>query len=235
MISDSPMRIVSAGDSALVAEFEERIDPAVNARVVSLAAALESAAVAGVRDIVPTYRSVTVYFDPLRTDRDALVARLNQPRMQPLADTDAASTAHRVPVCYGGDLGPDLETVAAFAGLSADEVVLAHTARTYRVFMLGFLPGFAYMATVDERIGVPRRSTPRTCVPAGSVEIAGVQTGIHPSDAPGGWQLLGRTPLRFFDAAQASPALLKPGDTVRFHAVDRAEFDRLAPHSMGRL
>ena len=221
-----PARIVIAGDSALVAEFEERIDPAVNARVVSLAAALDEARVAGVREVVPTYRSVTVYFDPLRTDHDTLVAQINQLTTRAV-DLTAASTAHRVPVCYGGDLGPDLEAVAAHAGLTEAAVVLAHTARTYRVFMLGFLPGFAYMGTVDERISAPRRSIPRTRVPAGSVEIAGTQTGIHPSDAPGGWQLLGRTPLRFFDAARADPALLKPGDTVQFHAVDRQEFERL--------
>jgi inhibitor of KinA len=222
------MNIVSAGDSALVAEFEDRIDPAVNARVVSLAEALDAAGIAGVRDVVPTYRSVTVYFDPLRTDHDTLVARIGQLTIRPADGPGAVSRAHQVPVCYGGEFGPDLAAVAAFAGLTETGVIGAHTSRTYRVFMLGFLPGFAYMGAVDERIGAPRRSTPRTRVPAGSVEIAGTQTGIHPSDAPGGWQLLGRTPLRFFDAAAAEPALLRPGDTVRFHAVDRDEFNRIA-------
>ena len=228
----TPARIVSAGDSALVAEFENRIDPAINARVVSLAAALNGARASGVREIVPTYRSVTVYFDPLRTDQDALVAQINRLATEPVGDA-AASTAHHVPVCYGGELGPDLDAIASRAGLTPAEVVSAHAARTYRVFMLGFLPGFAYMGAIDERLSVPRRSVPRTRVPGGSVEIAGTQTGIHPRDAPGGWHLLGRTPLRFFDVTQIEPALLKPGDTVRFHPVDRQEFDRLSASVAG--
>ena len=222
-----PMTIVSAGDSALVAEFEERIDPAVNARVVNLATALDGARAAGIRDIVPTYRSVTVYFDPLRTDRDTLASWIGEMAALPGTSAVEEPTAHRIPVCYGGELGPDLGAVAAYSGLTEADVIQTHAMRTYRVFMLGFLPGFAYMGTVDARIGAPRRSTPRTRVPAGSVEIAGTQTGVHPTDAPGGWHLLGRTPVRFFDASRAEPALLKPGDTVQFVPVAREEFDRL--------
>jgi KipI family sensor histidine kinase inhibitor len=228
------LKIVSAGDSALVAEFEERIDPAVNARVVSLAAALDRAHIVGIRDVVPTYRSVTVYFDPQCADRDALVSHIKELSMRSVGGTDVESRAHRVPVCYGGDLGPDLEAVARFAGLSVAGVVLAHTGRTYRVFMLGFLPGFAYMGPVDDRIAAPRQTHPRTRVPGGSVGVAGVQTGIYPCETPGGWQIVGRTPLRTFDATRAEPALLRPGDTVQFHAVVRSEFDRLAAEAAGR-
>jgi inhibitor of KinA len=129
-------------------------------------------------------------------------------------------------VCYGGDLGPDLESVAARAKLTADEVVRLHAGRTYRVFMLGFVAGFAYMGIVDDRIAVPRHSSPRVRVPLGSVGIAGVQTGIYPAETPGGWQLIGRTPVKPFDPSRAEPFLLKAGDAVEFYAIDRAQYDR---------
>jgi len=214
-------RIVPAGDAVLIVEFAERVDPIINARVIALAERLKAVAPRGVLDVVPTFRSVAVYFDPLRTDHDRLVAEL-----QDLASAAVPLDIHRsepiqIPVEYGGTYGPDLADVARFAKASEDEVVRLHTAVTYRVFMLGFVPGFAYMGTVDQRIAAPRRQTPRTTVPIGSVGIAGVQTGIYPSKMPGGWQLIGRTALKPFDLSRAEPSLFKPGDTVRFVAVDR--------------
>ena len=204
----SGFRIVPAGDAALMVEFEERIDPEVNARAIAVAEAIQAAAIAGVRDIVPTYRSVAVYFDPLRTDHDALTDCLEGAAAVPSAP---AAVAERVsvliPVCYGGEFGPDLAGVAAFADVTEDEVVRVHVGRTYRVFMLGFVPGFAYLGIVDQRIAMPRHATPRVRVPAGSVGIAGVQTGIYPAETPGGWQLIGRTPLKPFDPARADPFL----------------------------
>ena len=134
-------------------------------------------------------------------------------------------------MCYGGDLGPDLPSVAAFARLSPDEVVGAHAALDYRVFMLGFVPGFAYMGTLDSRIAAPRHPTPRLRVPAGSVGIAGQQTGIYPMETPGGWQLVGRTPIRPFDLSRPVPFLFKAGDRVRFVPIARAEFERLSHDS----
>ena len=131
-------------------------------------------------------------------------------------------------MCYGGELGPDLTVVAAFSGLSEAEVIAVHAESTYRVYMLGFLPGFAYLGSVDERIAIPRRESPRLRVPAGSVGIAGRQTGVYPLPAPGGWQLIGRTPTRLFDLARAEPFLLRPGDQVRFAAVSESEFRRLS-------
>jgi KipI family sensor histidine kinase inhibitor len=134
----------------------------------------------------------------------------------------------RIPVCYGAELGPDLASVASFAGMPEDEVVRVHSRATYRVFMLGFVPGFAYLGLVDERIAMPRQSTPRVRVPRGSVGIAGVQTGIYPAETPGGWQLIGRTPARPFDPARSEPFLMKAGDAVQFYSIERAEYDRLA-------
>jgi inhibitor of KinA len=218
--------MVPAGDSALIVEFDARIDPAVNARTIALAEALQAAHVAGVRDIVPTYRSVAVYFDPLRTDHDALVALVQDLAGRAESGTRSDRPPVRIPVCYGGEFGPDLASVAALSNLTEDAVVDVHVSATYRVFMLGFVPGFAYMGLVDPRIAVPRHSTPRVRVPIGTVAIAGVQTGIYPAETPGGWQLIGRTPVRPFDPGRAEPFLLKAGDAVQFFPIDRAQFER---------
>ncbi len=221
-------RVVPLGDSALLVEFENRIDVSINQRCIALAEVLEACRIAGVRDIVPAYRTVAVYFDPLKTDRVQLRREVDRAIGTPPPAAAAVRQVIRVPVCYGATDGPDLGEVAGFAGSSEDEVVALHTSATYRVFMLGFSPGFAYMGPVAARIAAPRRVTPRTAVPAGSVGIAGQQTGIYPSETPGGWQLVGRTPLRVFDAARTSPSLFRAGDTVQFFAIDRDQWDRYA-------
>ena len=219
-------RIVRAGDSAIVVEFEARIDLAVNARAIALAEAVQAAAVAGVRDVVPTYRSVAIYFDPLRTDMNALTDSIESAAAGAEQSATVARTPVRIPVCYGGEFGPDLPAVADFARCSEDDVVRRHASTIYRVFMLGFVPGFAYLGIVDERIAMPRHAVPRVRVPARSVAIAGVQTGIYPGDTPGGWQLIGRTPMAPFDAERPEPFLLKAGDAVQFYAIERDEYDR---------
>jgi len=223
----SDFRIVPAGDSMLVVEFEERIDLAINARAISLARSLQVSPIRGVRDVVPAYRSVAVFFDPLRTDYNALLDRLERDAAWSVQEPAEHRQPIRVPVCYGGEFGPDLPSVARFARITEDEVVAMHAAGTYRVFMLGFVPGFAYLGLVDPRIAAPRHSTPRVRVPLGSVGIAGVQTGIYPAETPGGWQLIGRTPLKSFDMTRPEPFLMKPGDSVTFLPIDRAEYERL--------
>ena len=228
LLSQSDFRVVPAGDSALIVEFEERIDPAVNARAVALADSIQAAAIAGVRDVVPTYRSVAVYFDPLSTNYGALVESLERGAAQPVPEPARDRVPIRVPVCYGGELGPDLARVADFGRMSEADVVAIHSGASYRVFMLGFVPGFAYMGIVDARIAAPRHSMPRVRVPRGSVGIAGVQTGIYPAETPGGWQLIGRTPVKPFDPSRAEPFLLTAGDAVQFYPIDRGEFDRLS-------
>ena len=225
-------RIVAAGDAALIVEFENRIDPVVNGMAIALAAAIQTARIAGVRDVMPTYRSVGIHFDPLHTDYDTLVAQVEactgdeslyqSETRPPYGDPSPV----RVPVCYAGEFGPDLANVAAFADVSEAEVVRLHTSRIYRVFMLGFVAGFAYMGTVDERIAAPRLPTPRVRVPVGSVGIADVQTGIYPASTPGGWRIVGRTPLKPFDLAREKPFLFKAGDTVHFYAIEPAEYAR---------
>jgi inhibitor of KinA len=221
-------RIVHAGDSALIVEFDERIDPEVNARAIACAEAIQAAQLAGVRDIVPTYRSVAVYFDPLRTEYDALIDCLEREATSFTPAAMVERTPVRIPVCYGGDLGPDLTGVASFASMTESDVMRLHSDAIYRVFMLGFVPGFAYLGVVDERIAMPRRATPRVRVPAGSVGIAGGQTGVYPAETPGGWQLIGRTPVKPFDAERADPFLMKAGDAVQFYPIGRAEYDQWA-------
>jgi len=221
------MRIVTAGDSAIVVEFEERIDPSINAQAIALADAIQAAAIAGVRDIVPTFRSVAIYFDPLRTDYDGLLGRIELEGARPRPIAAPALTPIRIPVCYGGELGPDLADVAAFAGATEAEVIKRHASRVYRVFALGFVAGFAYLGTVDESIAMPRLATPRVRVPAGSVGIAGVQTGVYPTETPGGWRLIGRTPIKPFDLARPDPFLMTAGDAVQFYEIGREEFQSL--------
>lgn len=217
-----PARVSPLGDAALLVAFESIIDESLNARVLALAAWLRDRGIPGVRDVVPAYASCAVHFDPLRTDRALLEAEI--------ADAVAAAaragsavpqgSTVRIPVCYGGSFGPDLPAVAAVSGLSEQEVVTLHAEREYRVFMTGFLPGFAYLGPVDERIAVPRRDAPRPLVPRGSVGLAGRQTGVYPLDAPGGWLIIGRTFVRLFDPDRDVPSVLTPGDRVRFVPVD---------------
>ena len=220
----SDVRIVPAGDAAWLIELENRIDPAVNARAIAIAEAVRQARWAAVRDVVTGYRSVAVYVDPLRANGDALREELRQL----VSRTTSADATHEdvvtVPVCYGGEYGPDLAEVAAFAGCSESDVVALHTGIEYRVYMVGFVPGFPYMGAVDSRIAAPRRQTPRVKVPTGSVGIAGLQTGIYPRETPGGWNLIGRTPLKPFDLARAEPCAFRAGSRVRFVPVSVAEF-----------
>ena len=206
--------IRDAGDSALLLVLEPVIDPAVNARAIGIAKVIASERIAGVRDVIPTYRSVAVHFDPLATDVDQLRAALR--RAAQSASTAREGALIEIPTAYGGENGPDLEEVAAFAGLTPEQVVERHSSQEYRVFMLGFLPGFAYMGIVEDTIAAPRKPTPRTRIPAGSVGIAGRQTGIYPRQSPGGWQLIGRTGLQIFDPWREPASLFAPGDRVRF-------------------
>ena len=213
-IRDSGFGIREAGDSAILLELEPVIDPDVNARAIAIAAALRHHALSGVRDVIPTYRSVAVHFDPLTCDVDSLRSALRAAAASP--PVAASGSLIEVPVAYGGDNGPDLEEVAAFAKLPAQAVIDRHCGTEYRVFMLGFLPGFAYMGTVDGSIAAPRKATPRTRIPAGSVGIAGQQTGVYPRPSPGGWQLIGQTWLDLFDPTREPASLFRAGDRVRF-------------------
>ena len=183
-----------AGDAALLVELAAAIDVGVNARAIAIARGLAAQHLPGVHDVVPTYRSVAIYFDPRRSDAATLTGRVSMAARE--TGTMSEGPLVEVPVVYSGEHGPDLEGVAEWAGVAPADVIARHAAPTYRVFMLGFLPGFPYMGTVDPTIAAPRRATPRLRVPAGSVGIAGAQTGIYPMTSPGGWQIIGRTSAR---------------------------------------
>lgn len=201
----------------LLVELDAAIDPATNDRVIALASGIRRRAVRGVHDVVPGYCTVGVHFDPLQTDLPALERAID--RELTVVDTAPAPSDRAVveiPVRYGGEDGPDLPTVAAWAGCDPEEVVRRHMSGLYRVYMLGFVPGFAYLGRVDRSIAAPRKRVPRERVPAGSVGIAGEQTGVYPADTPGGWQLIGRTSVRMFDPEREPPSLLAAGDAVRF-------------------
>lgn len=211
------MRIRECGDSMLLVEFEPAIDPAVNELAIGLASRLRERRFPGVRDVAPGYCTVGVHFDPLQTDLRGLETAIASDTtgvdgIQPLP----AGTPIEIGVHYGGEDGPDLDAVASRAGCSPARVIDLHASQTYRVYMLGFVPGFAYMGRVAPLIAAPRHRVPRERVPAGSVGIAGQQTGVYPVASPGGWQLIGRTSSVMFDAGRAKPSLLTPGDLVRF-------------------
>lgn len=226
MDPDRPHRptLAALGDRALLVHFGDAIDAAVNAEVHALAARIRRAGLRGITDLVPAYASLAVHYEPAAwaggedLPHAALGAAL-APLLAP--GGPAAAEAPRrveVPVRYGGPWGEDLGEVAALTGLAPAEVAARHAGGLYRVFMLGFTPGFAYLGGMDPALAVPRRATPRVRVPAGSVGLAGVQTGIYPCESPGGWRLIGRTALPLFDPAADPPCLLQPGDEVRFVA-----------------
>jgi inhibitor of KinA len=227
-------RIVMAGDATLLVEFEERIDRLVNERAIALARIVRAAQIDGVRDVVPTYRAVGISFDPLGTNLERLLAEVEGAAAAPVDAAASVAPLVRVPVCYGGECGPDLDELAAAAGLTVGEAIERHCAPIYRVFMIGFVPGFAYLGPVDERLATPRRAEPRVRVPAGSVGIAGRQTGIYPAETPGGWMLVGRTPLRPFDLAREPACLFRSGDAVQFYPIGLSEYakETVAPAGM---
>ncbi|HEX6739648.1 MAG TPA: 5-oxoprolinase subunit PxpB, partial [Vicinamibacteria bacterium] len=220
-------RVRPVGDAALTVELGESISTATAARVRALDLALAGDPPRGFREAVPTYRSLLVVFDPRAAAVSGMHAELERRARQALDQPPAEGRLRRVPVRYGGGDGPDLEEVARARGLSPEEVVALHSGREYTAFMLGFMPGFAYLGTLAEALETPRRATPRLRVPAGSVGIAGRQTGVYPWASPGGWSLLGRTSLRLFDPQADPPSFFLPGDRVVFDPV--AELPPSAP------
>lgn len=214
----SEVKMLVAGEYGLLIEFAAIISPEVNRFVLQLTKLLHLEKVTGIIEIVPTYRSVMVYFDPLLITRQKLVC-LSRQLLSTIKRLDIESLSPKivnVPVCYGGVLGPDLEFVARYTGLSTREVVRIHTAKPYLVYMLGFTPGFPYLGGLDEQIAIPRREKPRIKIPMGSVGIGGNQTGFYPSESPGEWWLIGRTPIKAFNPQSANPFLVSAGDYLHF-------------------
>lgn len=219
-------RYRAVGDSALSVEFAAAIAPEVNRRVRALLAALDADPPPGVLDLVPAYRSLLIGYDPVVLGHAALLDRLRA--LEPVLELAAPlSRVVTVPVAYGGDFGPDLADVAAHTGLSPDEVIARHAAGRYTVYFLGFAPGFPYLGGLDPALTTPRLPQPRTSVAAGAVGIGGAQTGVYSLPTPGGWRIIGRTPVRLYDPATSQPFLLRAGDELHFRPIAAEEFVRL--------
>jgi len=223
--SHASARYLSFGDTALLIEFGDVISLEVSRKVIALNEAIINAKIQGVEELVPTYRSLLVRYDALKIGYNQLVFRIKGIEMT-LKDIRMEKVGRKftIPVVYGGEYGPDLGYVAQFHGLSEEQVVKIHSEREYRVYMLGFVAGFPYLGEVADEIATPRLETPRLKVPSGSVGIAERQTGIYPCEAPGGWRIIGRTPIKLFNPLQQPPALLASGDTVKFKPISEKEF-----------
>ena len=220
------VRFLASGDTALVVEFGDRVDRELSERVLRLSGQVRASNVPGVIETLPTYRSLMVRYDPRVTDSMRLTASidglLHEARAAP-----KPTTRWRIPACYEASHAPDLEDVARRTGLHIDDIVGIHTGTSFHVYMIGFVPGFPYMGDLPDSLCLPRREDPRVKVPAGSIAIAANMTAVYPVESPGGWHLIGATPVRLFDVRASRPALLSPGDSVRFEPITAAEFDRI--------
>jgi len=225
LLYDTP-RFLQAGDSALTVELGNAVDIRINEAVAALEQNISEAGIEGVLETIPTYRSVQVVYDPARIRSRDLIPRLAEVLARPGA---GVATARRwvIPVCYGGEHGMDLEFVARVHNLAVDQVIAIHSGAEYRVYMIGFSPGFAYLGGLPDPLHTPRRDTPRTLTPARSISIGGIQAAVSTMPVPSGWHMLGQTPVRIFDLTRPEPFLLRTGDRVRFTPIPHAEFQRL--------
>jgi inhibitor of KinA len=221
------VRFLISGDTALVVEFGDRIDRALSDRVLRLSALLCGSNMPGIVETVPTFRSLMVLYDPLITDSGSLTSAIRNLLDRDSVAAKTQSKLWRIPACYVASHAPDLAEVAQRTGLAAQEVIQRHVETCFHVYMIGFVPGFAYMGDLPEPLVLPRRTDPRVKVPAGSIAIATNMTAIYPVESPGGWHLIGATPIRLFDMRSAKPALLSPGDKVRFEPITPPEFDQI--------
>ncbi len=221
-------RYLPAGDSALVVELGDEIRPEINQKIRGLVLTLQERKIPGIREYVPTYRSLMISYDPALLLFHELVHEVKQVESQLEISAFTKARIVEIPVVYGGDFGPDIGCVAEHNGLNEHDVIKLHTDRDYLVYMLGFTPGFCYLGGMSARLETPRLVSPRTRIPAGSVGIAGEQTGVYPIDSPGGWQLIGRTPLCLFDPNREPAVLISAGDYVRFLPIDEREYQKIS-------
>ena len=220
--------ISPVGDRAISIDFGQVIDPIINRHIRQTIERIKELQLDGIIELVPTYCALLVEYDAMLYSYSEICNIIEPTFEEGMANTtNELVTVVEVPTVYGGEFGPDLSFVASHNHLSEDEVISIHSGTDYLVYMLGFIPGFTYLGGMDPRIATPRLSSPRTLIPAGSVGIAGEQTGTYPSDSPGGWQIIGRTPVTMYDMSKAQAALLKAGDYVRYVPIDESEFHRI--------
>jgi len=223
-------RFLRSGDTALVVEFGDRVDRDVSARVLSLGGLIEAEAIPGIVEVVPTFRSLMVHYEPLTLPHADLERRLG-PLIERITVEERPGRRWRIPACYDAETGPDLADVAERTGLSIAQVIERHSATEFHVYMMGFLPGFPYMGTLPPELELPRRENPRLRVPSGSVAIAMAMSTVYTLESPGGWHLLGRTPVLMWDPRRAEPTLVAAGDKVMFTPVSRREYEDILAQS----
>ena len=221
------IKLLTAGDSSILLQFGNTIDPAINRKIAATVQLMREQHINGVTDVIPAFCSLLINYDPRVISYEQIKRRMEALVKIDVTAGDTRKRVFEIPVCYGGEYGPDIRNIADHAGLSVEEVIQIHTSRDYLIYMLGFLPGFTYLGGLDERIHTPRLANPRIRIPAGSVGIGGSQTGIYPMDSPGGWQLMGMTPVKTYDPDREVPILVEAGDYIRFVAIDEDEFHRI--------
>ena len=219
--------ILPCGDTAVLIRFEQKIDPEILRQVTMMTNAIKKAEINGILDIIPAYASILVCFDPLKTDMRSIISKIQKLKPEKQSEIEQGQRVVRIPVLYGKPFPEDLQHVADHAGLTIEEVIQIHTANTYPVYMIGFLPGFPYLGNLDERIHTPRRTEPRTDIPAGAVGIGGGQTGVYPISSPGGWHIIGRTPVKLYAPAEEQPVLLRSGDLIHFYSITEEEYEKI--------
>ncbi len=221
------IRILTAGDSSLLVEFGKKISPEINRKITAAVQMMKEQHIEGVVDVIPAFCSLLINYDPRVVTYGEIKERIQKIVRLEVKTGEVRKRIFEIPVCYGGEYGPDLGNIAEHAGLSEEEVIEIHSSRDYLIYMLGFLPGFTYLGGLDERIHTPRLANPRIKINAGSVGIGGSQTGIYPLDSPGGWQLMGMTPVKTYDPGRENPILVEAGDYIRFVPVDEQEYKRI--------
>lgn len=221
------VKYLIAGDRALVIEFGNEIQEEINSKIRSLTLAIERVCIKGIIETVPTYRSLMVIYEPMIIELAELIDKVKsiQEKMDEMKLPDARVI--EIPTLYGGEYGPDIEFVAQHNKISQAEVIKIHTSKEYLIYMIGFTPGFPYLGGMNDKIAAPRLQTPRTKIPVGSVGIAGEQTGIYPIESPGGWQLIGRTPVKLYDPYRKDPVLLSAGDFIKFIQINEVEYKNI--------
>jgi len=216
-----------SGDKALVVEFGDTIEEEINAKIRSITLAIEKEGIIGIIETIPTYRSLMIIYEPLIIELEALIDKVKsiETKLGEMKLPDAKVI--EIPTLYGGEYGPDIGYVAEHNKILIDEVIKIHSSTEYLIYMIGFTPGFPYLGGMDDKIAAPRLQTPRTKIPIGSVGIAGKQTGIYPIESPGGWQLIGRTPVKLYDPYRKDPVLLNAGDYIKFVQIDEVEYKNI--------
>lgn len=221
------IKILTAGDASLLVEFGKEINPDINRKIAATVQLMREQHIEGVVDVIPSFCALLINYDPRVIGYEEIKSRIKDLLRVEIKAGAERKKIFEIPVCYGGDFGPDIKTIADHAGLTEAEVIEIHSSRDYLIYMLGFLPGFCYLGGLDERIFTPRLASPRIKIDAGSVGIGGSQTGIYPLDSPGGWQLMGKTPVKTYDPDREVPILVEAGDYIRFVPIDEEEFYRI--------